>query len=167
MEVTFRTKLDNQLEVFIPNIRKDPKEPPMSRKWILPMKRAAALFLWTMILASCGTPPSELPEEVGAGPARSPGILRVTRGDHDLKSPREAPPGKTLLYRLALPFQVSESQGALFANIREAQAKGTNFEAGDDIVLFDDLSRISGEEAIAVIRNHQVDGETFRVLETV
>ena len=127
----------------------------MSPKWMLPMKRAAALFLWTMILATCGTAPSDLPQEIGTGPARSSGILRVTRGDRDLKRPREAPPGKTLLYQLALPFQVSESQAALFVNIREAHAKGTDFEAGDDIVLFDDLSRISGEEAIAVTRNHQ------------
>ena len=126
----------------------------MTRKWMPPI-RAAALILGTMMLSSCGTAPSNLPQEMGAGPARSSGILRVTRGDRDLERPRETPPGKTFLYQLALPFQVSPSLGAFFLNIREAHAKGTDFEAGDDIVLFDDLSRISGEEAIAVTRNHQ------------
>ncbi len=82
------------------------------------------------------------------------GIIRVTRGPKDLVSPPQVPVGQTLRYALAYPFQVAPRLAGLFCNIKLCQAPGQDWENGMDIVLYDDLSRISAKEAITLNRNH-------------
>ena len=59
-----------------------------------------------------------------------------------LRTP-DAPAGKLWLYQVALPFQVSSTQAAIFCNVREALAQGVDFEVGNDAIVFGSLGEIA------------------------
>ena len=69
--------------------------------------------------------------------------------------PRDTPAGKTWLYQIALPFQVSRDTAAAFCNVREGLVKGVDFECGVDVILFDNLSNLNGDDAVIVTRNQE------------
>ncbi len=81
------------------------------------------------------------------------GIVRITRGPKDLESPVEAPAGLTLRYALISPFQVAEGLAGLSCNIKLCQAPAQDWPHGVDIILFEDLNRISPNHAIPLDRN--------------
>lgn len=83
------------------------------------------------------------------------GIVEVTRGGPDLRTPPDTPLGRTWLYQITHVFQVTDGLAGLFCNIREGEVKGVDFEQGGDVILFDDLSRVSAEGAVPVTRNHE------------
>jgi hypothetical protein len=66
----------------------------------------------------------------------------------------DAPQGKTWLYQVALPLQVSATQAAVFGNLREAQAQGVDFEVGNDALVFERLEDVASAEAVPLNRNH-------------
>ena len=63
----------------------------------------------------------------------------------------DAPSGKQWLYQVALPFQVSPTQAALFCNVREAMAQGVDFEVGNDVMVFSSLAELA--DAVPVVAN--------------
>ena len=85
-----------------------------------------------------------------AGPQQRP-TLRITRGKADLVSPPTAPSGEVWKYGVSYPFQVSPTEAGLFTNIRGS--RGLDYEVGNDIIIFDDLSDIDLERAVIAARN--------------
>ena len=83
----------------------------------------------------------------------SRGVTHVTRGPADLVAPPACPEGNPLRYGLGIPFQIAPRQAAMFCNLRNEGFPVGDFENGTDVVLFDDLSRISAEKAISITRN--------------
>lgn len=84
--------------------------------------------------------------------------MSITRGSRDLVNPPTTPEGKLWYYGMAVPFQVAPERAALMCNIREAAPRGqthVDFEIGTDVVLLDDLSRITADNAIPIVRNHE------------
>ena len=77
------------------------------------------------------------------------GIVRVTRGPSDLVVPAD---GGGFRYGLGIPFQVSPRQAGLICNLRTEGFPVGDFEAGADVVLFDDLDGISSGKAIPITR---------------
>jgi len=64
-----------------------------------------------------------------------------------------APKDKIWLYQMALPFQVSATQAAIFCNVREGLAQGVDFEAGNDIIVFGSLDEFLRANPIVASRN--------------
>ena len=85
--------------------------------------------------------------------ASGSGIIRVTQGPADLVAPRPRPNESAMRYGLGFPFAVGPKQAALFCNLRNEGHPVGDFENGTDVVLFDDLDRISADHAVAVCRN--------------
>jgi hypothetical protein len=84
--------------------------------------------------------------------ARPGGIIRVTRGKMDLKTPPNVPQGQLWQYGMGIPFQVDLQTAGLFCNIRGEGTPYGDFELGSDLILFDDLGRIDPKNAIPVSR---------------
>ena len=78
----------------------------------------------------------------------------MSRGSPDLRTPPSAPEGETWVYQLGLPFQVDQDTAGSFCNIRVSGVKGTDFENGSDVILFQDFSNVTAEGAIPITRNH-------------
>ncbi len=114
---------------------------------------AVILFVCGLTFLGCASPVAP-PETEPVEPAES-GPLEITRGDADLKTPPSTPEEKTWLYQLALPFQVAPQKAGIFCNIRVAEVKGTDFENGTDVILFDNLESVEAEGAVSVTRNHR------------
>ena len=103
-----------------------------------------------------------------ATPARRTGITKITRGAIDLRIPPDTPsrehaldlkwhlPGtpveETWLYGVTAPFQAGPRIGGLFVNVRRDYGPGIDFEVGNDVVLFDDLSHISARRTVPLTR---------------
>lgn len=87
--------------------------------------------------------------------AARPAITRVTKGGMDLATPPGTARGETWHYQIVLPFQVAARKAGVFCNVRKAFAPGVDFENGTDVILFDDLSKVSAAGAVPVTRNHQ------------
>ncbi|MGC9316692.1 MAG: hypothetical protein ACP5KN_01495 [Armatimonadota bacterium] len=83
------------------------------------------------------------------------GITGVTTGDADLTVPSEAPEGEMLRYGLGFPLQVSATEAAVFCNLRVEGVPVYDFEAGTDVVIFDDPGHISAEKATPISRNER------------
>jgi hypothetical protein len=66
----------------------------------------------------------------------------------------DAPASKLWLYQVALPFQVSSTQAAIFCNLREALAQGVDFEVGNDAIVFGSLGEIATVQPVLLNRNH-------------
>jgi hypothetical protein len=82
------------------------------------------------------------------------GITEVITGKRVFVVPPDTPPGKTWVYQVGLPFQVSAEEAAVFCNVRESLYEGIDFEVGVDVIIFSDLSLMGGARPTAVIRNH-------------
>ncbi len=106
-----------------------------------------------------GCSPGEESLPSSSGPSH--GILSVTRGEADLTTPADVPPGKSWRYGLIFPFQVAPRMAAAFVNIRirngvMAPARsGDDYEVGNDVVLFDDINLPPSAPAVPVTRNHE------------
>lgn len=85
------------------------------------------------------------------------GITGVTQGPADLISPPDVPAGEIWRYGLGFPMQISPDEAALLCNIRMEGSGNIDFEIGTDVVIFDDLSKISAENAIPISRYERID----------
>src|SRR5215510_11387893 len=104
------------------------------------------------LLASCGEKPQPVvPESSKAAPVAPKGKLSMTNGKADLRVPVSAPAGETWRYGLTFPFQLAPRTAAAFCNIRGK--RGHDFEVGTDVIVFDDITQIRPEQAIALSRN--------------
>jgi hypothetical protein len=87
--------------------------------------------------------------------ANSSGIAGVTRGPADLVTPPSAPEGAVWRYGAGWALQVGPRTAALLCNIRREGFPVGDFEAGTDVVLFDDLSAITAARAIPIARGER------------
>lgn len=91
------------------------------------------------------------------------GITGLTSGPADVAIPPGTPEGQDLRYGLGFPFQVAPRKAGLFVNLRMEGIPVGDFENGTDVILFEDLSAISGTGAIPISRNEtEPDPETPR-----
>ena len=111
----------------------------------------ALLIVW--IAGACTSPPPG--PEVPTSPAPTEGITGMTQGGPDLQVPPSTPEEETWIYQLGLPFQADQDTAGYFCNIRVAGVKGTDFENGSDVVLFDNITEVSSEGAVPITRNHR------------
>ena len=81
--------------------------------------------------------------------------MNVTKGNVDLKVPPGAPSKEVWRYGIGIPFQLTSSKGSLFCNIHLEYGPTYDFEVGTDLIIFDDISKISSNEAIPISRNHE------------
>ncbi len=82
-------------------------------------------------------------------------ISGVSRGLGHLQTPPDAAEGEIWRYGLGFPFQVSSTHAAFVVNIHRKLARTEDFEAGADVVVFDDLRHLIPDNAVAVARNHR------------
>lgn len=98
---------------------------------------------------------------LNAADSTATGIVRVTVGPADLTVPDKVDDGDAFRYGLGFPFQVAPTLAGLFCNLRTEGKPVVDFENGTDVILFDDLARVSAEHAIPISRNEQsTDPET-------
>jgi hypothetical protein len=83
------------------------------------------------------------------------GIVGVTHGEMDLRTPSSQPEGARWDYQISLPFQVAPRLAGLFTNIRIGFAPGIDFENGGDAILFDDLANVDVHRAVPIARNQE------------
>ena len=82
-------------------------------------------------------------------------IRGLTRGLCRLQTPPNVPQGQVWRYGLGFPFQVSPTRAAILANIHRKLARTEDFETGSDVIVFDDLQRLTPDRAIPVTRNRE------------
>lgn len=93
-------------------------------------------------------------------PASGRGITGASTEGPDFRVPGDVPEGKHWRYGLILPFQVAPRTGAAFLNARIRNGVmghkwgHGDYEVGNDVVLFQDISQISTEPALVLTRNH-------------
>ena len=83
------------------------------------------------------------------------GIVRVTRGPADLVVPRDGDGFRDrdgFRYGTAYLFQVGPNQAGLLCNLRFEGLPAGDFEAGMDMLVFDDIEKISSAKAVPVTR---------------
>ncbi len=122
--------------------------PASSRKGLL--ATAAAGLLLCCACSQQSIPPSQSTTPSGR---KSRGLVELTKGPKDFLRPLDTPAGKTWLYQIVMPFQVSATTAGALCNIREGLVKGVDFECGVDVILFDRLSNLDAKQAVAVTRN--------------
>ncbi len=94
----------------------------------------------------------------GAARADRGGIVRVTSGPADLIIP---PDGDMYRYGLGYAFQVDETKAGLFANLRTEGLPVGDFEAGVDLLVFDELSKLKSATPLPITRNaHYIEHDT-------
>ena len=81
--------------------------------------------------------------------------MKVTKGNTNLKIPPGAPSKDSWRYGIGIPFQLTSSKAAIFCNFHLEYAPTYDVEAGTDLIIFDDISNISAENAIPINRNHE------------
>ena len=138
----------------------------MSYHFSLPAgpKRLTALLLaaFLMPLAACGpgaeqTSGRKTPAETV--PASGHGITGASAEGPDFRVPGDVPEGEHWRYGLILPFQVAPRTGAAFLNARIRNGVmghkwgHGDYEVGNDVVLFQDVSKVSAEPALVLTRN--------------
>lgn len=116
------------------------------QSWVASSVRSAGLALGIVSVGSC---------LASAPSATERGLAKVIPGAQPFVRLSEAPEGKTWVYQLALPFQLSADKAALFCNVRESGAKGLDYEVGVDVIIFDDLKKSAGLAPIPVTRVHE------------
>ena len=84
----------------------------------------------------------------------SSGSLKMTLGDADVKTPPEAPEGENWRYGIGLPFQLAPGKAGLFCNIKGK--RGQDFEAGNDLIVFDSITD-GVREIFPIVRNEIKD----------
>ena len=119
--------------------------------WLRLSAGRALLIIWTA--GGCTSPPLE--PDIPTPPAPIEGITGITQGGPDLQVPPSTPEGETWIYQLGLPFQVDQDTAGYFCNIRVAGVKGTDFENGSDVILFDNITDVSSDGAVPITRNHR------------
>ena len=80
------------------------------------------------------------------------GIVEVSKGPVDLTIPAD---GEKFRYGNGFPFQAGPNTGGVFVNLRFEGFPVGDFEAGMDVVLFDDLENISSNQAVQITRSEQ------------
>ncbi|MBL9215422.1 MAG: hypothetical protein JNG83_08105 [Opitutaceae bacterium] len=100
-----------------------------------------------VLLLACLLPAAALP---AAAPR---GVTGVTSGNRDLFRPPSTPVGKTWIYQMSYPFQVSADTAGIFCAIREGEAKAGGLQAGVDVLLFRRLEELGRATPIVVTRN--------------
>ncbi|MBL9215875.1 MAG: hypothetical protein JNG83_10410 [Opitutaceae bacterium] len=80
------------------------------------------------------------------------GIRKIIRYPKALEAPLDTPPGKTWRYMLNYPFQVAPNLAAAYVNFKDCGFRGQDFEAGNDIVLFDRVDGLDPRRAHPVSR---------------
>jgi hypothetical protein len=88
-------------------------------------------------------------------PPRETGIVSVTRSPARLRSPASTPAGEIWRYGVGTMFQAAPRLAGMFCNIRMEHAPGTDFEVGNDLVLFDDPAKLAAAPALPLSRNHE------------
>ena len=83
------------------------------------------------------------------------GLTGVTHGLCTVIAPTHVPDGEYWRYGLGFPVQLSPTQAGIFANIHRVSAATWDYEAGTDMLLFDDLRHLVPENAIPLSRNHR------------
>ncbi len=117
---------------------------------------AAFLMLW----AGCESAAEQTATPVDTAPTPGHGITGATTEGPDFRIPADVPEGAPWRYGLILPFQVAPRTGAAFLNVRvrngvmgHTMGHG-DYEVGNDVVLFRDISQVSSEPALVLTRNH-------------
>src|SRR5258706_6450542 len=82
--------------------------------------------------------------------AGSKGIYGMTKRKAAVRVPSSTPPGAGWRYGLALPFQVAPGLAGIACNIRIGFH---DFEGGNDVFIFSDLSNIRSSRAVVLNRN--------------
>ena len=88
------------------------------------------------------------------------GITGASAEGPDFRVPGDVPEGEHWRYGLILPFQVAPQTGAAFLNARIRNGVmghkwgHGDYEVGNDVVLFQDISQVSSEPALVLTRNH-------------
>ena len=83
------------------------------------------------------------------------GIVRVTQGPADLVLPRAGDglgDADEFRYGIGHVFQAGPNQAGLLCNLRFEGLPAGDFEAGMDVVIFDDTQKISSTNAVPVTR---------------
>ena len=128
-------------------------------------KRLSAALATTAFLplgcATQGPGGSETPASSGKEiPAGGSGILKVTRGAPVLTVPEVMPEGARWRYGLILPFQAGPTTGGAFVNVRIRNGVmghkigHGDYEAGNDVVLFDSVEGVLPGSTLTLHRNH-------------
>lgn len=86
-------------------------------------------------------------------------ITAVTAQAADVVTPPDSTNDEVLVYGLGFPFQVAPDKAAVFCNVRVEGVNVTDFENGTDVIVFDNLTSISAEGAVAISRNERETGE--------
>ena len=121
-----------------------------SRRRVLPAAVAGLL-----VCCACSKPPTSPSQTTTLPPQKTQGIIELTKGPRDFVRPPDTPAGKTWLYQIVMPFQVSATKAGALCNVREGLAKGVDFECGVDVILFDGLSNMNAAQAVSVTRNEE------------
>ena len=91
------------------------------------------------------------------------GVQSITQGSADLVIPPHTPDGLMCRYGVAFPFQVAPKMAALCCSLRNENLPAGDFENGVDVILFDNLRRISAQRATPLSRNEKyTDQKTGR-----
>lgn len=89
--------------------------------------------------------------------------MKVTQSPVKLIAPLATGDGRTYRYGNGFPFQAGPNTAGVFLNLRFEGFPAGDFEAGMDVVLFDDLESISSKDAVKITRSvysdHPVTGK--------
>lgn len=83
---------------------------------------------------------------------QSSGITGIKRIETDIRIPENVKSGESWRYGAGFPFQLAKGKVGVFTNIRRDGTQYIDLEAGNDIIIFDKLSGISGKNAVPVSR---------------
>ncbi len=84
------------------------------------------------------------------------GFTGITKTPADIITPPNVPEGEVWRYGLGFPFQISPTEAGLFVNIRMEGSGNIDFEIGSDLILFDDMDKITTDRAIALSRYERI-----------
>ena len=128
-------------------------------------RRLPTLLLATFLMPSAGCDSEAVRTSGGETPAGTisaggHGITGASAEGPDFRVPGDVPEGEHWRYGLILPFQVAPQTGAAFLNARIRNGVmghkwgHGDYEVGNDVVLFQDISQVSSEPALVLTRNH-------------
>lgn len=119
-------------------------------------RRTALQYLGGLSLAASGSLGPRLPSNADArnaaaaeDPIARRGIVNVTRTAADLIVPRD---GEGFRYGTGYVFQAGPTQAGLLCNLRTEGFPVGDFEAGMDVLAFDDVSKIASANPVPVTR---------------
>lgn len=80
-------------------------------------------------------------------------ITRVTTGPAGLVTPPDSTKDQRLVYGLGFALQIAPTRAAVLCNLRVEGVPIWDFENGTDVIVFDSLTGLSPQNAVAVSRN--------------